>query len=162
MEHILRNLKNEHPEITTAYFRQDNAGCYKSAAMLAACPLMQKTTGIIVRRVDFSDPQGGKGSCDRKAATIKAHVRRFVKEGHVLTAENFRDSILSNNGVRGVRVGVVKCEFLAPAQPMKWEGDSSINNLSYQNTGVTVWEANDVGKGKTILWTQLQGMVKPF
>lgn len=27
MEHILRNLKNEHPEITTAYFRQDNAGC---------------------------------------------------------------------------------------------------------------------------------------
>lgn len=61
-----------------------------------------------------------------------------------------------------MRVGVVKCEFLAPAQPMKWEGDSSINNLSYQNTGVTVWEANDVGKGKTILWTQLQGMVKPF
>lgn len=27
MEHILRNLKNEHPEITTAYFLQDNAGC---------------------------------------------------------------------------------------------------------------------------------------
>ena len=80
MEHILRNLKNEHPEIKTAYFRQDNAGCHKSAAMLAACPLMQKTTGINVRRVDFSDPQGGKGSCDRKAATIKVLVRHFVNE----------------------------------------------------------------------------------
>ena len=102
MEHILRNLKNDHPEITTAYFRQDNAGCYKSAAMLAACPLMQKTTGINVRRVDFSDPQGGKASCDRKAATIKAHV---------LTADDFRDAILSNNGVRGVRVAVVNCEM---------------------------------------------------
>ena len=45
MEHILRNLSNEHLEITTAYFRQDNAGCYKSAAMLEPCPLMQKTTG---------------------------------------------------------------------------------------------------------------------
>ncbi|CAH3018743.1 unnamed protein product [Porites evermanni] len=163
MEHILRNLSNEHPEITTAYFRQDNAGCYKSAAMLAACPLMQKTTGINVRRVDFSDPQGGKGSCDRKAATIKAHVRRFVNEGHdVLTADDFRDAILSNNGVRGVRVAVVNCEFLAPAQPVKWEGVSSINNLSYQVTGVTVWKAYDVGKGKTILRTQLQGKVKSF
>ena len=71
--------------------------------MLAACPLMQKMTGISVRRVDFSDPQGGKGSCDRKAATIKAHIRRFVNEGHdVLTAKNFRDAILSNNGVHGV------------------------------------------------------------
>lgn len=89
-------------------------------AMMAACPLMQKTTGINVRRVDFSDPQGGKGSCDRKAATIKAHVRRFVNEGHdVLTADDLRDAILSNNGVRGVRVAVVNCEFLAPAQPVK-------------------------------------------
>ena len=131
--------------------------------MLAACPLMQKMTGISVRRVDFSDPQGGKGSCDRKAATIKAHIRRFVNEGHdVLTAKNFRDAILSNNGVHGVWVVVANCEFLATAQPIKWEGISSINNLSYQDTGVTVWKAYDIGKGKTILWTQLQGMVKPF
>ena len=100
---------------------------------------MQKTTGINVRRVDFSDLQGGRGSCDRKAATIKAHVGRFVNEGHdVLTADDFGDAILSNNGVRGVRVAVVNCEFLAPAQPVKWEGVSSINNLSYQDTGVTV------------------------
>ena len=45
MEHILRCLKAEHPEITTASFRQDNAGCYHSATMLAACSLMQQTTG---------------------------------------------------------------------------------------------------------------------
>jgi len=142
MEHILRDLKNEHPEITTAYFRQNNAGCYKSAAMLAAYPLMQKTTGINVRRVDFSDPLGGKGSCDRKAATIKAHVRHFINEGHdVLTADDLRDAILFNNGVCGVRVAVVNCEFLAPAQPVKWKGVGSINNLSYQDTGVTVWKA---------------------
>ena len=80
MEHILRNLSKEHPEITTAYYRQDNAGCYKSAAMLAACPLMQKTTGINVRRVDFSDPQGGKGSCDRKAATINNNNIMFLRD----------------------------------------------------------------------------------
>ena len=131
--------------------------------MLAACPIVQKTTGINVRRVDFSTPQGGKGSCDCKAATIKAHVRRFVNEGHnVLTADDLTLAILSNNGVHGVRVAVVNREFLAPAQPVKWEGVGSINNLSYQDTGVTVWKAYDIGKGKTILQTQLQGMDKTF
>ena len=44
--------------------------------MLASCAQMKAKTGIAVARVDFSDPRGGgKGSCDRKAATIKA---RFV------------------------------------------------------------------------------------
>ena len=43
---------------------------------------MKAKTGIAVQRVDFSDPQGGKGSCDRKAATVKAHVRRYINEGH--------------------------------------------------------------------------------
>lgn len=86
MEHTLHNLKTEQPEIRTAYFRQDNAGCYKSARMLAACRIMRKKTRINVRRVDFSSPQGSKAPCDRKAATIKAHVRCFDSEGHdVLT-----------------------------------------------------------------------------
>ena len=122
IDHILRALKVEHPEIRRASFRQDNAGCYHSATLLAACRLMQQTTGIKVKRVDFSDPQGGKGPCDRKAATIKAHVRRFVDEGHdVLTATDLRDAILSNNGVRGVRVAVVNVEGVGQMQPTKWE-----------------------------------------
>ena len=29
LEHVLRTLKTEHPEIQCAYFRQDNAGCYQ-------------------------------------------------------------------------------------------------------------------------------------
>ena len=54
LNHILRTLRKEHPEINKAYLRSDNGGCY--------------------HMIDFSDPQGGKGPCDRKAATIKAHV----------------------------------------------------------------------------------------
>lgn len=69
-------LKKENPEIKSAYLRQDNAGCYHNALVIAAYRLMEKETGIKVQRVDFNDPQGGKGPCDRKAATIKAHVRR--------------------------------------------------------------------------------------
>lgn len=65
IEHILSTLKREHPEVTSAYLRQDNAGCYHSSVMLTACSSMANKTGIAVRRVDFSDPQGGKGPCDR-------------------------------------------------------------------------------------------------
>ena len=142
IDHILRTLKVEHPEIRRASFRQDNAGCYHSATLLAACRLMQQTTGIKVKRVDFSDPQGGKGPCDRKAATIKAYVRRFVDEGHdVLTTTELRDAILSSNGVRGVRVAVVNVEGVGQMQPTKWEGVSHLNNFAYKDDGVTVWKA---------------------
>ena len=54
---------------------------------------------------DFSDPQGGKGACDRKAAHIKSHVRRFVDEGNsVTTPQEFLEAIESHGGIAGVRV----------------------------------------------------------
>ena len=88
---ILKTLKAEHPEISNAALRQDNAGCYHSVSMLSACRLMGAATGIHVKGVYFSDPQGGKGPCDRKAATIKAHVRRYINKGHdVLTARDLK------------------------------------------------------------------------
>ena len=69
---------------------------------------MGAATGIHVKRMDFSDPQGGKGPCDRKPATIKAHVRRYINEEHdVLTARDFKDAVLSYGGVKGVRVALV-------------------------------------------------------
>lgn len=100
---ILKTLKAEHPEISNATLRQDNAGCYHSVSWLSACLLMGAATGIHVKKVDFSDPQGGKGPCHRKAATIKAHVRRYINEGHdVLTARDFKDAALSYGGVKAV------------------------------------------------------------
>ncbi len=108
IQHTLLELKKAHPEIKSAFLHQDNAGCYHSVDMLAACHFMEETTGIKVQRVDFSDPQGGKGPCDWKAATIKAHVRRYINEGHdVLTAADFKEAMLSYGGVDGVRVALV-------------------------------------------------------
>lgn len=53
MEHTLRSIKDENPEIRTAYYRQDNAGCYHSAEMLFSCPLMENTTGIKVNLINL-------------------------------------------------------------------------------------------------------------
>ena len=95
IQHTLLELKKAHRESKSAFLCQDSAGCYPSADMLAACHFMEDATGIKIQRVDFSNPQGGKGHCDRKAATIKAHARRYINEGHdVLTAVDFKEDML--------------------------------------------------------------------
>ena len=45
-------------------------GATHSVTMLSTCCLMGTATGIHMKRVDFSDPQGSKGACNRIAATI--------------------------------------------------------------------------------------------
>ena len=85
MDHVLRFLKKQHPEIVSSFFRQDNAGCYHSAEIILSVDILSKRSGIQINHVDFSDPQGGKGSCDRKTAQIKAHVKSFVNEGGSVT-----------------------------------------------------------------------------
>lgn len=162
IEHTLRSLKEENPRISKAFLRQDNAGCYHSSAVIASCARMKANTGIDVCRVDFSDPQGGKGACDRKAATIKAHVRRYVNEGHdVQNAEQLQTAILSNGGVTGVRVAVVDAAVSACELPhVKLDGVSTLNNFEYSSDKLTVWKAFNVGKGKEFSKSKVEGKQK--
>ena len=105
MHHVMETLKQEHPEINKAYFRQDNAGCYHSSRTLLAFREISASTGVKVVRVDFSDPQGGKGAADRLAASCKGHIRAFINEGHdVCTANDLEKALLSHGGLEGVRV----------------------------------------------------------
>ena len=64
------------------YLRQDNAGCYHCALTLIIASKVAELNNLFLRRMDFSDPQGGKGSCDRKAATIKSHMAIHLNSGH--------------------------------------------------------------------------------
>jgi hypothetical protein len=161
LEHTLRSLKSEHPEITTAYVRQDNAGCYHSGLLIASCFLMKKNTGVTIRRADFSDPQGGKGACDRKAASIKAHVRRYINEGHdVQNAQDLRDAIISEGGLNGVRVALVDAddtEMKSKLPQVKLAGISFLDNFEYSDKGVKVWKAFEVGKGKLLNQSEIEG-----
>ncbi|KAL9951595.1 hypothetical protein ACROYT_G015720 [Oculina patagonica] len=160
MEHTLSTLKSEHPEITFAFIRQDYAGCYHNSVLLATCSLMQTKTGVSVHRVDFSDPQGGKGACDRKAATIKAHIRRHINEGHdVQNAKDFIDAMLSNGGINGVRTVHVDVGDEGGCIPpeVKLAGVSCLNNFQYSEQGVTVWRPFEVGHARLIDQSQIEG-----
>ena len=45
-------------------------------------PSLHKLTWIRILQYDFSDPQASKDVCDRRQATLKSHMRRFIKEGN--------------------------------------------------------------------------------
>ena len=94
MSDVLGKLKEMMPTLRFVYYRQDNAGCYWSGSTILGALKAGKARGITVRRLDFSDPEGGKGACDRKAATTKAHIKVHLNEGDdVETASQMVDAM---------------------------------------------------------------------
>ena len=56
MEHVLKALKHEHPELMRVVYRQDNAGCYHCATTILACKILREKTNMDLCRIDFCDP----------------------------------------------------------------------------------------------------------
>ena len=157
MTHVLTCLKNQHPEITEAYYRQDNAGCYHSATTVLASKIISKRSGVLLKQMDFSDPQGGKGAADRKSAQIKCHVKAYINQGNsVTTVKDFEKAILSRGSIKGVRVAVVNTACNQSTAP-KLPGISQLNNFSFSTKGVTVQRAYQIGRGKFISWSSVEG-----
>ena len=152
LDHVLRTLTTDHPEIQHAYFRQDNAGCYHSATTILAVPAIQSSSGVSVLAVDFSDHQGGKGPADRKSATCKNHIRRFINEGHdVTTAQEMKDAILSHGGIEGVRVAVVKTTIQEAPDKRKLDRINKLNNFEFRDDGCALARgAYGIGEGSVI------------
>ena len=128
--------------------------------MLTSCRLMKESTGTKVCRVDFSDPQGGKGPCDRKAATVKANVLRYVKEGNnVITATVLEEAIMSHGGVRRVRVAALSNiqQQVTKTKQGKLDSTSTHNNFPCSDETLTIWKACDMDSGRKLSWTTMQG-----
>ena len=82
MKDVIGKLKSRLPQLESVFYRQDNAGCYHCSETIVGASIAGRYNGVLVKRMDFSDPQGGKGACDRKAASIKSHIRIHVDEGN--------------------------------------------------------------------------------
>ena len=93
------------PNLKNVFYCEDNAGCYHSASTIIGAKVQVEKAGVTLKRLDFSDPQEGKGARDRKAASIKAHMRIFLNEGHdIETASQMKTAIESSGGIPGVVV----------------------------------------------------------
>ena len=127
----LITLKKEIPELEMAYYRQDNASSYQSENSIVSAKLAGDAVGVAVVRNDFSDPQGGKGVCDRKTATIKGDVGRYVNEDNDVMSSTLYSSKQPLNLAEGA-IGV-KASYVAvkPSSTfnIKWDGISLLNNF---------------------------------
>lgn len=149
VDDVFSQLKEIMPAINSVYLRPDNAGCYHCASTLLSVHQVANKHRINLERVDFSDPQGGKGCCDHKATTIKGHMRTYLNSGHdTESALQMITAIESSGGMAGVSVTVSGQQSTAKFTPVKWEGVSFINNIAYTSKGVQVWRAYGVGSGK--------------
>eukprot|EP00058_Branchiostoma_floridae_P019324 XP_002604814.1 hypothetical protein BRAFLDRAFT_70664 [Branchiostoma floridae] len=156
MKHTVEELKKDHPSLTSLYVRSDNAGCYHNVLTLQVSKSISETTGVTVKRIDFCEPQGGKGSCDRQAAMIKSHIKAWINEEHnVETADEFKAAVESNGGVPGVKVYRCEVNVDATVTSTKFEGITKLNNFEFTDAGLRVWRAFDIGEGKLIPWSKL-------
>ena len=62
VDDAMEKLKSVIPGLKQVNFRQDNAGCYQNAATILGVRQLATKHNLSVR-MDFSDPQGGKGPC---------------------------------------------------------------------------------------------------
>ena len=153
MSDVIRKLKRNMPGLSTVNYRNDNAGCYHSGPTIVCCQALGKKEGVSLRRLDFSDPQGGKGPCDRKAATIKNHMRLHLDSGNdIETAEQMFQAMTSSGGVPSL--SVILCEGIksgdAGLTGHKIDGVSLLTNIEYSTEGIRVWRAYGIGPGKLV------------
>lgn len=160
IEDLLSTLKESCPHINEAFIRSDNAGCYHCGPLMLAIPEISKRTGVMIRRYDFSDAQAGKDICDRRIASAKSHMRRFLNEGNnINTASDMKKALDSYGGVKGCRASVVSVDTTKQQIfKHKWTGITSFNNFQFLKSGIRVWKAYKIGKGKLITKKELLQM----
>ena len=56
---VFRRLTDVMPHLQSIYLRQDNAGCYHCALTLVTASKVAELNNLFLRKMDFSDPQGG-------------------------------------------------------------------------------------------------------
>ena len=105
---------------------------------------------------DFSDPQGGKGSRDRKAASLKNKMKIYLNSSHdIETSEQMKQGKESAGGTPGVRATCCGPQATSNLPSIKLKGISFLNNFKYTEQGIRVWKAYSLGEGQLIKWGEL-------
>ena len=131
MKDVIGKLKSQLPHLKTVFNRQDNASGYHCRATIVGASFTGCASGVTVKRLDFSDAQSGKDPCDRKAASIKSHMKIHLNQGsNIETVKEIVDAIQSSGGVPGVDVSLcISAKDPAPSLNVKIAGVSLISNL---------------------------------
>ena len=164
IEDSLTTMKRQEPRLNEAFLRSDNAGCYHCAFLLLSLPSLGQRVGVRIARYDFSEAQAGKDICDRRAAALKSHIRRYINEGNdVKTVSDMKAAIDSHGGVKGCYSAV--CKVNERSQSMtkhSLSGIQSLNNFVFTESGeIIAWRAFNVGPRKVFSAASLARLGTP-
>ena len=151
-------FKTSYSNLNEAFLRSDNAGCYHNAYLILSLPSLGERVGIRIFRYDFSDPQAGKDVCDRRIATLKSHMRRFINEGNdINTANDMKVAIESYGGVKGCYATVAEIQDSFQSMTKhSMTGIQALNNFLFESAGLRAWKAYNVGTSRYFSLAQLQ------
>ena len=151
-------LKAIYSNLSEAFLRSDNAGCYHNAYLILSLPSLGERVGIRIFRYDFSNPQTGGDVCDRRKATLKSHMRRFINEGNdINTANDMKVAIESYGGVKGCYATVAEIQDSFQSMTKhSMTGIQALNNFLFGSAGLRAWKAYNVGTGRFFSLPQLQ------
>ena len=140
MKDVIGKLKSHLSQLKPVFYRQHNAKCYHCGATIVGARFASRFHGVSVKRLDFSDPQGGKGPCNRKAASLKLHMSVHLNQGsNIETSKEMVDAIQSSRGVPGV--DVILCSSLQIQKPslnMKIADLSLIYNIECNDRSLKI------------------------
>ena len=164
LQHTLEKLSTLNPGLEKAYLRSDNAGCFHGNDSICSIPSLNKYSRLKINQVDFSDPQGGKSICDRRAAHIKSSIRKYVNEGHnVRNAAEFKEAVSGCN-LKSISVvvsvpppGVNKSDTNTFGSLPKI---TTLNNFRFHETFMEVFRQYEVGCGKKYSYKSLKLQVQ--
>ena len=151
LENLLSTIKSGMANISKAYIRSDEAGCYHNNLLIASLKDIGNRIGICVQSYDFSEPQQGKDICDRIICPLKSSIRRYCNEGNdILTAQDMHTA-LNCRPVKGTTSSVNEVKTSVEQLSVKKIRDfSSYHNFQYEDAGIRVWKAYGIGRGKKL------------
>ena len=158
LESTLVAFKTSYSNLNEAFLRSDNAGCYHNAYLILSLPSLGERVGIRIFRYDFSNPQTGGDVCDRRKATLKSHMRRFINEGNdINTANDMKVAIESYGGVKGCYATVAEIQDSFQSMTKhSMTGIQALNNFLFESAGLRAWKACNVGTSRSFSLAQLQ------
>lgn len=110
-KHVLKRLKNDIPSVKMIIFRSDNASCYSGNGAFDCLYQLCRESDTQLIRIDFSEPQHGKDSCDREAATFKRYMRGYISAGNnVTSAIELKKAIMFNGGPKRTKVSIISVD----------------------------------------------------
>ena len=147
-------LNASYSNLSEALLRSNNAGCYHNAYLILSLPSLGERVGIRIFRYDYNDSRANKDVCDRRIATLKSHMRRFINEGNdINTANDMKVAI--------ELYGEVKCCYATVAEIQdsfqsvtkhSMTGIQALNNFLFESAGLRAWKTYNVGTGRFFRW----------